>query len=73
MVIISPLIGRQLAADRLSKGCNAPHLNRICCVGPYPFVGSQDMIMFLEDAGVLEGQGIMNAASMADGVVHDDK
>jgi hypothetical protein len=31
------------------------------------------MFMFLEDAGTLEGQGIVNAPSMANGVIHDNK
>ena len=29
--------------------------------------------MFLEDVGALEGEGIVDAASMANSVVHDDK
>jgi len=73
VVVICPLISRQLTALGLSKGCNAPHLGRICQVSPYPLTRSQDMFIFLEDAGRLEGKGIMNAASMANGVVHDDK
>ena len=31
------------------------------------------MLMFLEDAGIPEGSGIMDAAGMAHSIVHDDK
>ena len=31
------------------------------------------MLVFLEDTGALEGEGIMNTASMANSVVNDDK
>lgn len=64
---------RQLAANRLSEWCNAPCLRRICRVGPYPLAGSQNALMFLEDSGAPEGPRVVNAASMADGIVHDDK
>jgi len=73
MVVICPLIGRQLATLGLLKGCNAPRLGRICQVSPYLLTRSQDTFMFLEDVGRLEGKGIMNTAGMANGVVHDDE
>ena len=73
MVIICPLIGGQLAADRFSKRCNAPRLGRICRVRPYPLARGQNVLVLLEDVGSAEGLGIVDTASMADGVVHNDE
>ena len=73
MVIVRSLISQQLAADRLSKWCNTPRLGRICQVHLYPLTRGQDTLVFLEDVGTPEGQGIMDAAGMANSIVHDDK
>jgi len=73
MIVVGPLVRRQLATRGLSEGCNAPCLRRICRVHPYPLTGSQNLCMFLEDANGLEGQGIMDAASMANSIVRDDE
>ena len=73
MVIVCSLIGQQLAMDRLSKWRNTLCLGRICQVCPYPLARGQNVLMFIEDMGTLEGKGIMHTASMANSIVHDDK
>ena len=73
MIVVGPLVRRQLAASRLSEGWDTPCLSRICRVRPYPLAGSQNPRVLLEDASGPEGEGIMDAASMANGVVHNEE
>lgn len=73
MVVVGSLIGQQLTTNRLLKGCDIPCLGRICQVGPYPLTGGQNLLMLLEDLCAPEGQGIMDAASMANSIIHDDE
>ena len=73
MVVVGSLIGRQLATNRLSKGCDTPCLGRVRRVSPYPLTGGQNLLVFLEDPCAPEGQGIVDAASMANSIIHDDE
>jgi hypothetical protein len=73
MVVVRSLIGRQFTTGRLTKRHNTPRLGWIRRVHPYPFSGGQDTLVFLEDVGTPEGQGIVDAASMSNSVIHDDE
>ena len=71
IIVKSFFIVAQFSMYGLLERRYKPQLTGVCRIGPKPFIWPENLIVLFEGADATKGPGIMNAASMTNGIVYN--
>jgi hypothetical protein len=73
MIVVGSLIRGEFTTRRFLEWRDTPGLDWICRVYPCPLSRGKDLLVLPVDASGPEGPRVVDAASVADSIVHDEE